>query len=171
MNQYSWVQLETHRWAYVKSYTHAVSPPVVSKGPGIKWAIFFSHFLFKVSKITWELCHNPWSFLSCVFVPQDVCQEVCVSAGVRAQRSQEEQRQTPVLEAMAWAQLPHRQVVWCCGHIQKALFSHRLTTESVYFECCPKGVLHLSTSMLTSLCRTCSSAKTYHGILTCTKSD
>lgn len=131
---------------------------------------FSSHFLFKVSKITWQRCPNPLEFSIIVFLPQDVCYEVCVSAGVHAQRSQDNKG-----KCLYWGpgcQFSCRQGVWCCGHIQKALSSHgKLTIGSVYFKCCHRGVLHLSNLILTSLCRTCSLAKTYHGILTCTRSN
>lgn len=71
------VQLETHRKVRVKSYIYTVSPPVVSKGPGI-WQFFSSHFLFKVSKITWEWCYNPLEFsIVCL------CSTGCVLGGLR----------------------------------------------------------------------------------------
>lgn len=136
--------------------------------------IFFpSHFLFKVSKTTRELWHNPLEF-SVMYLCTTGCVlwALCASWGLCPEI-------TGITKVLATTCAEGhdlgascRQLVSCCGQVQKALFSHaRLTTESVYFECCHRGMLHLSNLILTSLCRTCSSAKTYHGILTCTRAN
>lgn len=121
--------------------------------------IFSSYFLFKVSKITWELCHNPLGFSVIVFFTTGcVLWVLCVSWSPW-QRSEESKS-----KFLCWGpgcQFSCRQPVWCSGHIQKALFSPaRLTIGRVYLEYCHRGVPHLSNLMITPLCRICSSAKT-----------
>lgn len=140
---------------------------ITSCGAHSPWDLTFFFFpIFSLSKILWELCHNPLEFSTqCLCSPGCLLGGLCVSWGLCPEITGIK-RWTHLLGC----QLPCRQAVWCC-HSQKVLFSHaRLTTESVYFKCCQGGVQYLSNLMLTSLSRTCSSAKTYD-VLTCTRSN